>query len=762
MQIVTLDFETYYSSTFTLKKLNYAEYVASPEFEVIGFSLRINEGTADWYTGSREYLTAVLASIKWDRTLQLAHNNAFDAYILVNYFGFKPAGYLDTLSMARPLHGTNVGNSLGKLAEYYGLKAKGNEVVNAMGKHRRDFTKAELDAYGVYCVDDNDICFELFKIFSKTTSPTELKVISATIKITVEPVLVLDTDKLRAALEALRLKKESVLAGLGVDREKLMSNDKFAQVLMSLGIEPPTKLSEKKSATANKPVYTWAFSKTDPGMVELLEHEDETIQILAGARVEVKSTMAEGRMERLIKIGEIGALPFPLRYAGAHTNRWSGDWKINLQNLPKHKDVKRGIREPLRDAVLAPPGHKIVAFDSAQIEARVCAWLAGQSDLVELFAQGGDPYCEFATVAYGREITKADVIERFVGKGCIAEGQLVLTDAGLVPIEEVKTWHRVWDGVEWVEHEGVIFQGVRDVIEYDSLVATPDHIVYLESGSSCAFEVAKYDESSIAYTGFCEENIEVHKGFDSAPHVQVTRTVRAEPTGVKKRVWDIVNAGPRHRFTASGRLVANCVLGLGFGMGGPKLKVSLKKPIGGVSVDIELEEAERLKTVYREKNSMIVQFWSACHKAITAMYEGRSIEFGIGAKIITGPGYLILPSGNKLYYHGLEYSEGSMGRQYSYIDREGKKRKRVYKGLLCENIVQSVARDIICWQMLQAIKAGYNFVGTVHDELIFVVPDNRVSIAMVEIEAIMKSTPAWAAGCPISCEGAYAQSYGEC
>lgn len=72
-------------------------------------------------------------------------------------------------------------------------------------------------------------------------------------------------------------------------------------------------------------------------------------------------------------------------------------------------------------------------------------------------------------------------------KACIAEGSLVLTNKGLVPIEKVTLAHRVWDGVEWVEHDGVIFNGIREVITYDGLTATPDHEVYLHDGRKIRF-----------------------------------------------------------------------------------------------------------------------------------------------------------------------------------------------------------------------------------------------------------------------------------
>lgn len=85
------------------------------------------------------------------------------------------------------------------------------------------------------------------------------------------------------------------------------------------------------------------------------------------------------------------------------------------------------VAPSLRRAIKAPKGHQIVVADSAQIELRVNAWLAGHSaklDVIRAYDNktGPDPYCVLAGKIYGRPVTKADKLERFVGK----EGELGL------------------------------------------------------------------------------------------------------------------------------------------------------------------------------------------------------------------------------------------------------------------------------------------------------------------------------------------------
>ena len=125
MNIITLDFETYYSQTYSLSKLTTEEYVRGKEFEVIGVSVKVNDGETQWFSGTDADIKQFLESFDFDDNLALAHNAMFDAAILTWHFGIHPRGWLDTLSMARAIHSTEVGGSLDKLTQHYGLGQKG-------------------------------------------------------------------------------------------------------------------------------------------------------------------------------------------------------------------------------------------------------------------------------------------------------------------------------------------------------------------------------------------------------------------------------------------------------------------------------------------------------------------------------------------------------------------------------------------------------------------------------------------------------------
>ena len=410
MKIICCDFETYYDKTLGFKTQTTEEYIRDGRFEVIGVAVKEDGGETIWKTGTHAEIREFLGAYDWGNSALLAHNSLFDASILHWKFGIKPKAILDTLSMARAVHGTEVGGSLAKLADYYGLGQKGTEVNDAFGKSRADFSEAEMGAYGGYCINDVELTYALFQVLVPNFNITELKLIDITIRMFTEPVLLLDRNMLETHLEEVKARKEELLKNAGIEtKDDLMSNPKFAKMLEALGVEPPMKISPTTG------LETFALAKSDEGLKELLEHTDERVQALVSARLGNKSTLEETRTQRFIDISKRGRLPIPLSYYAAHTGRWGGADKINLQNLPS-----RGTNaNKLKHAIRAPEGYLLIDADSSQIEARVLSWLSGQTDLTEAFRKGEDVYKIMASAIYGKEVTEITAQERFVGKTTI-------------------------------------------------------------------------------------------------------------------------------------------------------------------------------------------------------------------------------------------------------------------------------------------------------------------------------------------------------
>ena len=402
MQILTLDFETFYDREFSLSKMTTEEYIRSELFETIGVAVQLGTYKPEWFSGTHKEIKKFLHRFDWDNSVVVAHNAMFDMAILNWHYDIRPKKIADTLSMARALHGIEVGGSLAALAAYYGLGEKGTEVVNALGKRRIDFSAEDLSRYGDYCINDVDLTFQLFCRLANGFPLSELNLIDLTIRMFTEPVLKLDVGVLNAHLADVQAVKAALLDTIDESKDMLMSNQQFAELLRGHGVEPPTKVS----ATTGKETY--AFSKTDESFKALLEHDNPAVQALVTARLGVKSTIEETRTQRFIEIAARGTLPIPLRYYAAHTGRWGGDDKVNMQNLPR--------TSPLKRAIIAPEGHVVIDSDSSQIEARTLAWLACQDDLVEAFDRGEDVYKIMASSIYSKPIDEIVKSERFVGK----------------------------------------------------------------------------------------------------------------------------------------------------------------------------------------------------------------------------------------------------------------------------------------------------------------------------------------------------------
>ena len=388
MKVITADFETYYDKEYSLSKLSTEEYIRSEKFETVGVSVKVDDEPAVWFSGTKEQTKEFLSRYNWSDCAVVTHNAMFDMAILNWHFGIKPGKIIDTLSMARAVCGPNVSVSLKNLAERFGVGAKGDEVINALGKERRDFTTTDLQRYGEYCCNDTELTYQLFLRLVKDFPVSELKLIDMTIRMFSEPVLDLDQAALFAHLSHVRHRKEDLLKSVVTSQEVLMSNPKFAEALKVMGVEPPTKISP----TTGK--ETWAFGKTDEDFKALLEHENPAVQALVAARLGVKSTLEETRTERFIGIAKRGKLPIPLRYYAAHTGRWGGclvgDTEVIVYNLPHGMQVKRIVDVLLDDLV--------------------------------------------------------------------------------------------WDGLEFVPHEGVVFSGFSEVVEWDGVRGTEDHVVFTDAG----------------------------------------------------------------------------------------------------------------------------------------------------------------------------------------------------------------------------------------------------------------------------------------
>jgi DNA polymerase len=382
-QIITIDFETYWNTKdgYTLSKMTTEEYIRDPRFKAFGACIHEygSDKPTQWYRGDE--LPRILACYPQSTTAVLAHNAQFDISILEWVYDWHPSFIFDSLSMARALRGVEVGNSLMKLAQDFGLPPKGTAVHNTNGY--TELTPSMEKELADYCAHDVYLCEEIFKRLAKGYPSSELRLIDMTLKMYTRPVLQLDALMLHNAIEKEKENRDALLQRLGVEETALASNPQFAALLTKLNVVPPTKTSK----TTGK--ETLALAKNDALFQALLNGEREDVALLCEARLRVKSTTERTRAQRFLDISKRGTLPVPLSYYGAQTGRWTASRgsAINMQNL------KRGSF--LRKAIMAPKGHQLVVGDLSQIEPRVLAWLSDYTDMLDIFRSGGDPYAAF-------------------------------------------------------------------------------------------------------------------------------------------------------------------------------------------------------------------------------------------------------------------------------------------------------------------------------------------------------------------------------
>jgi len=433
-------------------------------------------------------------------------------------------------------------------------------------------------------------------------------------------------------------------------------------------------------------------------------------------------------------------------------------------NLPFQKLLSRC----LRPCVMAPEGRYLVWGDWNAVEPRTVAWLAGHDKTVELWASGEPVYSIQAARMFGgdpRDIekgAKSDDAEmahlRLAGKVCVAEGEPVLTQRGLVPVEKIRCCDKVWDGVEWVSHDGLQFNGWREVITYDGLTATPDHLVHTRAGWMALEEAAR-----------CAHAL-TRSGDGRTPLRPSRRAGEAEGVASHRRVvrvYDLVNAGPRHRFTASGRLVHNCVIALNY-QGGANALLSMARNYG---MRLTERDAEEYKRRYRAANPWLTRYWELLDIAMWSAIQSPSGEaFHAGKLRYQKMGrdlWCVLPDGRPIVYPDVKVEQKYKERfdavmtVVTYRKRfgDGVVRGELYPGVLIENGTQGADASLLRDLMRRLDARGWALIGSTHDEVRAEVDAPEIEEAVAELKTEMERVPSWAHGLPLKAEVKWGSYY---
>lgn len=221
------------------------------------------------------------------------------------------------------------------------------------------------------------------------------------------------------------------------------------------------------------------------------------------ARLDV-ARVSTGKLRALVhRTQRDGRLRGMHGYYDAHTGRWTGR-DVQTQNLPRAiESTPESLPDELLAGALLPDGDRaalvgslirscfvgdpgLIVADFSQVEARALCYLAGDEPGLAVYLSGADPYLRMASLAFGEPVTDKKDKRRQAGKvaelACLAAGTLVVTDSGHKTIESVLPSDRLWDGVEWVEHDGLVDRGVKECLLLHGVRMTPDHLVLTEEG----------------------------------------------------------------------------------------------------------------------------------------------------------------------------------------------------------------------------------------------------------------------------------------
>lgn len=489
-------------------------------------------------------------------------------------------------------------------------------------------------------------------------------------------------------------------------------------------------------------------------------------------------------LERLIELHESGEWGHDARAA----------WDLIRSTIPDHISVDDAISALIRPALRPADGWVFVRGDFSAVECCGLAWIADEERLLDPLRGGEDTYCDFASRIFGRPITKTNELERQIGKTCLAEGTPILTDRGWIPIENVLPDDRVWDGIEWVFHTGVICNGVKHVCSVDGVYMTPDHKVLTRDGwqEAGCLQGTPLHRPAGRYTNdgkFCihvESNAAESSPYDVDTMVENSR--RKQMCGTIKKVYDITNAGPRNRYQAGRLIVANCILGLGYGMGVEKFR--LYCGLSGVDLKAAGVTAEYCVELYRStypriagnKYSGHIQgrayrkggVWGELQDAAFAVVDGRQNRVLAGKCLWFKEGGALvcqLPSGRQIRYNNARIEDRIPGYALTLPDAGSRLKPTLiydsprggeaylYSGKIAENCVQAICRDLLAWSMLRVERAGVPVVAHVHDEIVLEVPTDWAIGALDVLVEAMTATPEWARGFPLAVEAAVAPRY---
>lgn len=754
MKDLVLDIETF--SSVDLAKCGVYKYAASEDFEILLFAYSGDYGpvqVVDLASGE-SIPCEILDALQNPNIIKHAFNAAFERVCLS--FWLAQRKILPTDQNGIPAFLGAAGWHCDMVWCAYLSLPLSLEKAGAVLKVEQQKMKEGKDLIKYFCIPckptktnggrgrnlpgDDPEKWQLFKAYNKRDVETEIAIEKKISKVTI-PHNIWKEYELDQQINdrGVLIDMDLVKAAMKLDEQ---SRDGLVREMCSLTmLDNPNSVVQLKGWLAEKGYEVESLGKKE--VEKMLEDAPEEIAKVLGLRLQLAKSSIKKYQAMENYAGMDGRARGLFQFYGAQrTGRWAGRG-IQLQNLRRndlpdlaearelvksengeavellYDSIPDTLSQLVRTALIPKPGMKFIVADFSAIEARVLSWLAGETWRMETFTSGGDIYCATASKMFHCNVVKHGENGELRQKGkqaelaCIAEDELVLTDHGLKEIQSVSVEDRVWDGESWVYHDGVIERGVKLVLLHDGLWATADHMVMTDG-----------------------------KWMPHGAAIILRNEGKTEMA--QKRTYDILNAGPHHRFTVSGRLVHNC------GYGG---SVGAMKAMGALDMGMQEEELKPLVDAWRTANPKIVEFWWEVDEAIKECVrsKGENSVRNIGFRYQSGMLFIDLPSGRSLVYVKPRIEENDFGGEsITYMGvGANKKWERIesYGPKFVENIVQAIARDLLMESMQRM--GDLRIVAHVHDEVIIEAEEERVE----EVCKLMSGVPDWAEGLVLNADG---------
>lgn len=664
MKDLVLDIETF--SSVDLAKCGVYKYAASEDFEILLFAYSGDYGpvqVVDLASGE-SIPCEILDALQNPNIIKHAFNAAFERVCLS--FWLAQRKILPTDQNGIPAFLGAAGWHCDMVWCAYLSLPLSLEKAGAVLKVEQQKMKEGKDLIKYFCIPckptktnggrgrnlpgDDPEKWQLFKAYNKRDVETEIAIEARLSKVPV-PYHIWKEYELDQQINdrGVLIDMDLVKAAMKLDEQ---SRDGLVKEMCSLTLlENPNSVVQLKGWLAEKGYEVESLGKKE--VEKMLEDAPEEIAKVLGLRLQLAKSSIKKYQAMENYAGLDGRARGLFQFYGASRTGRSSSKGVQLQNLRRndlpdlaearelvksengeavellYDSIPDTLSQLVRTALIPKPGMKFIVADFSAIEARVLSWLAGETWRMETFTSGGDIYCATAGKMFHCNVVKHGENGELRQKGkqaelaCIAEDELVLTDHGLKEIQSVSVEDRVWDGENWVHHDGVIERGVKLVLLHDGLWATADHMVITDG-----------------------------KWMPHGAAIILRNEGKTEMA--QKRTYDILNAGPHHRFTVSGRLVHNC------GYGG---SVGAMKAMGALEMGMQEEELKPLVDAWRAANPKIVDFWWEVDEAIKECVrtKERTGVRNIGFRYQSGMLFIDLPSGRSLTYIKPRIEENDFG-----------------------------------------------------------------------------------------------------